>query len=310
MEKIFDFLGWTNGQIGAFRVLTDTLSDLFRMKIPLHRLFYTVMAAVELFNAAAFKTPIRPYGETLNLDGYKIVMEDNFDGDRVDKELWYFRSLGSGNAGCGFNAESQAAVKNGKLILTGEYLNEQEGKYGAGWYSAAIALNQWYTKGYFEISCICNKDKGFWSAFWLQSSHSYDEQSAGGIGGAEIDILEATSANAVMPKLRNSLTQTVYCNGTDDDPETIEKFQFSAAGRDIFNQFNTYGVLWTDSEYIFYVNGRETMRTSFGKGVSQAPENLIVSLEIPSELPQGIADNHDYQTQMIVDYVRVYQLAE
>ena len=51
----------------------------------------------------------------------------------------------------------------------------------------------------------------------------------------------------------------------------------------------------------------ETVRTSFGLGVSQVLENLIVSLEIPENLPKKITDNPDYKTQMIVDYVRVYQ---
>ena len=84
-------------------------------------------------------------------------------------------------------------------------------------------------------------------------------------------------------------------------------FDYSV-GNDIYNTYNTYGVLWTDDEYVFFVNGVETARTSFGLGVSEVPENLIVSLEIPQELPAHIANDPAYRTEMIVDYVRVYQI--
>ena len=306
--KLFRLLGWTNGQIQRFGHFTDMLRAVLHGKLPAKRTVAGLLAAAELFGAAVFKTPVRPYGDALDLTGYSLTFEDTFDGDTLDTDAWYYRSLGGGNAGCGFNAESQVRLEDGNMILTGEYLDDARGAYGAGWYSAAVALKEWYCKGYFEIRCICSRDDGFWSAFWLQSSHSYDSESRGGVGGAEIDILEATDFDAFLPSRHNSLTQTVYCNGADEDDEKIDKCQFDVVGSDIYNQYNTYGVLWTDDEYIFYVNGKESARTSFGLGVSEVPENLIVSLEIPQELPRKIAENTAHKTEMIVDYVRVYQI--
>ena len=49
------------------------------------------------------------------------------------------------------------------------------------------------------------------------------------------------------------------------DSRNLGKFK----GKNIHEEYNTYGLEWTDSEYIFYVNGVETRRTSFSKGVSQ-----------------------------------------
>lgn len=308
LENLFRLFGWTNAQKQRFLDFTGMLRKVFSGKLPAKRVFAGLLAAIELFGAAVFKTPVRPYGDPLDLTGYSLVLNEEFNGDALNQDVWYFRSLGGGNAGCGFNAESQARLEDGKLILTAEHLDDRHGAYGAGWYSAAVALKEWYCKGYFEIRCICSRNDGFWSAFWLQSSHSYDEQSRGGVGGAEIDILEATDFNAFLPSRHNSLTQTVYCNGFDEDDEKIDKCQFDVTGNDIYNQYNTYGVLWTDDEYIFYVNGVESARTSFGLGVSEVPENLIVSLEIPQELPKKIAANPAHKTEMIVDYVRVYQI--
>ena len=307
LAKIFELFGWTNGQILRYSHFTDHLHSLFTFQIPFRRIFSALLAAVELFCAAAFKSPVHPYGEELNLDGYELVICDEFDGDELNTDIWYHR--GEGKRRLGYNADSQVSLRDGNLIITGEYLDEAEGKFGEGWYTGAIALNEWLNKGYFEIRCICNKGEGFWSAFWVQSEHSYDALSNGGIGGAEIDIFEAGRYDELLKNRKNSVTQTVYCNGSDADPDNIDKCQFSAIGNDIFNEYNTYGLKWTDDEYIFYINGVETGRTSFGLGVSQVLENLIVSLELPDELPEKIDSDKDFKTEFIVDYVKVYQQA-
>lgn len=49
-----------------------------------------------------------------------------------------------------------------------------------------------------------------------------------------------------------------------------------------YEEFNTYGLEWNEDEYIFYINGVETFRTSFG-GVSQNPEYVILSVEMRGE---------------------------
>lgn len=305
LEKMFDLFGWTNGQILRFSHFTEYLQRLVSFQIPIKRIFSALIAVIELFGAAAFKTPVHPYGEEIDLDGYELVVFDDFDGDELDTDIWYNRGVGPRRFG--YNAASQVSLRDGNLVITGEYRDEAHGEYGAGWYAGAVALNEWFCKGYFEIRCICNKDEGFWSAFWIQSSHSYDQYSNGGIGGAEIDIFEAAEYDALLSSKRNSVTQTVYCNGSDADPDNIDKCQFSAIGNDIYNEYNTYGLKWTDDEYIFYINGVETGRTSFGLGVSEVLENVIVSLELPENLPQKITSDPNYKTEFIVDYVKVYQ---
>ena len=134
----------------------------------------------------------------------------------------------------------------------------------------------------------------------------YDHNiSQGGIYDAEIDIFEAMSADAKLPSSRNSVTQTIHCNGRDDDVENIDsrtlgKFK---VGNDIYNEYNTYGLEWTEDEYIFYINGVESARSSFGNGVSTIPEEVIVSLEFPG----SVDFEKYYSTQMVIDYVKIYQ---
>ena len=265
--------------------------------------FAGIMAVVELFGMLLFGFPTTPRGQELNLDGYELVMYDEFDSDTLNTDLWNYRANGSRRAG--FNAPSQVTLKDGKMTITGEYLTD--GEYGEGWYAGMVALKEKYTRGYFEIRCICNKGDGFWSAFWIQANNPYDaEYSQGGIGGCEIDIFEAMSyKDKYFP---SAVTSTVHCAGVDG---ATEGFQSAMLGdfkaNNIYDEFNTYGLEWTEDEYIFYINGVETTRTSFGNGVSQVPEEVIVSLEIPGADKLENFDKETYKTEFIVDYVKIYQ---
>ena len=75
-----------------------------------------------------------------------------------------------------------------------------------------------------------------------------------------------------------------------------------------YEEFNTYALEWNESEYIFYINGKETFRTSYG-GVSQNEEYLILSVEMKGEngIPSQRENAPAEDTQFIVDYVKVYQ---
>ena len=302
-DKIMDMLNFAYRQKAAVYTVGDYFKTILANGFSIKKLFASLMVIIEMFGCVIFDTPVTPRGPELNLDGYNLVFCDEFDGDKLDTDAWKYR--GSGVRRGGFNGESQVAVKDGNLYLTGEYLTD--GKYGEGWYTGMISLKQHYLRGYYEIRCKCNKDKGFWSAFWIQSPNNpYDHYiSQGGVNGAEIDIFEAMSADAFLPMNRNSVAQTVHCNGWDEDIENIDSRCLGdfKVGKDIYNEYNTYGLEWTEDEYIFYINGVESARTSFGNGVSTIPEEVIVSLEIPEE----INFEKDYSTQMVVDYVKIYQ---
>ena len=265
--------------------------------------FAGFMAIIELFGMLLFGFPTTPRGQELNLDGYELVVYDEFEGDTLNTDIWQHRGLGARRGG--FNGESQVTVKDGKMTLTGEYLTD--GAYGEGWYAGMVSLKERYTRGYFEIRCICNKDTAFWSAFWIQASNPYNsEYSQGGIGGCEIDIFEAMSYD---DKFCNSaVTSTVHCAGVDGVQEGFQSAILGDfKGNNIYEEFNTYGLEWTEDEYIFYINGVETTRTSFGNGVSQVPEEVIVSLEIPSADKLERFDKETYKTEFVVDYVKIYQ---
>ncbi len=265
------------------------------------KLFAALLMCVQAFNFLIFETPLPATGQALDLTGYELVFCDQFDADALDETVWRHRGVGARRSG--FNSAEQVKVENGNLVITAEY--RPDGEYGAGWYVGAVALREWYCRGYFEIRCKVTDSK-FWSAFWLQAQHPYDHAlSAGGVGGAEIDIFEAMSADAKTELKRNAVCTTIHCNGWDDDPENLDsRILGEFRANDIYNTYNTYGVEWTEDEYIFYINGVETTRSSFASGVSEVPEEVIVSVECPSEIPY---EPGQHSASMVVDYVRIYQ---
>ncbi len=276
---------------------------LFAGGVTWRQITATIMFLIELPLSLMFELPMTPVGAELDLTDYSMVFYDEFEGNALNTDVWYHRA--EGTRGAGFFADSQVDVRGGNLVITGEYL--EDGKFGEGWYAATVGIKEKYTRGYFEIRCICNKGGDFWSAFWIQADHPYDpEISKGGIGGAEIDIFEAMDYDNLLK--RNSVIQTVHCSGMAGD--TSGGLNSATVGRakanDIYNEYNVYGCEWTEDEYIFYVNGVESARTSFADGVSQVPEEVLVSLCVPEEFEET---DTDFKCEFIVDYVKIYQKA-
>ena len=271
-------------------------------------LIATLSVISSLFSFLMTGEPLTPYGDELDLTGYSIVFEDEFDGDELNWNEW--RPRGIGVQEYYFTTADQVSVNDGNLYITAEY---KDGEYGAGWYTGSIALQERYTYGYYEVRAICNNDGAFNSAFWLQSDHSYDpEYSLGGPGGAEIDILENLGYREGFSASKN----TIHCAGIDGpDDEGIDTFHmpFFYTDNNMFTEYNTYGMMWTEDEYIFYLNGVETVRTSFANGVCETPIDVILSLGGPGHAKSGQLPffnklEKDYKSIFTVDYVRIYQL--
>lgn len=259
-------------------------------------LITSVIAAMFSFYSDICKNPVMR-------DDYSLVFEDNFDGDELDLSKWFHRSPGARRSG--FSAPSQVKVKNGNLIIAQEYLTD--GEYGEGWYVGAICAKRRFTRGYFECRCICNKTvkDGFWSAFWLQAQHPYEpEISKGGPGGAEIDILEAFVNERGVPQacFNIHVAGKKFSKKAEKgklDSKSVKKKTMPTC----FTEYHTYALEWTDKCYTLYIDGKWTACSTWGDGVSQVPEEIILSLEPSGNAPE----DKKLTSEFIVDYVRVYQ---
>ena len=293
LEKIF-----SQRELNAIYDIGVFIRELFCFP-GLKRAGALLLAIFEIFPMLLFATPRTPMGPALDLTGYRVVFEDNFEGSTLDLTKWEFR--GTGPRAGGYMHPDQVRVENGKLILTAEHLEEGARGAGspAGWYSGMLRTVDEFTYGYYEMTCICSQGGGFWSAWWLNAQGmSSAEASKGGVGGAEIDIFEAFCYKDKVGK--DAVSLNVHVGGYGDGLRSVNLGNWR--GRNIYTQNNTYGLLWTQDEYIFYINGVEAVRSAFKEGVSEVPEYAILSLALPMEIT-----DRSYTTEFIIDSVRILQ---
>ena len=162
--------------------------------------------------------------------------------------------------------------------------------------------------GYWECRCRLQQKPGWWSAFWIQSptiGASLDPTRT----GVEIDVMESFKPNYVWPHF-------IHWGGYGLDHKHAEvggcydhEIPESADG----DHWHRFGVLWDETGYSFYVDGRLDGRTE-GKGISLRPEFVLITTEVTGyrhenhnpvkEAYEAIGDT------FLVDYVRVFDIVK
>ncbi len=153
-----------------------------------------------------------------------------------------------------------------------------------------------------------------------------DDVMGTGADGVEIDVMESPWKYATGGK--ESVQHVVHGDGyTDTKSDKSDRYKVP----DMYSEFHTYGVLWTEEEYVFFIDGAETWRTRHtvdGQtlGVSEVNEYMILSVEVGGHtaedgtLVEGkeadgskswcgnpAKNDKSKHYDFVIDYVRVYQ---
>jgi hypothetical protein len=147
--------------------------------------------------------------------------------------------------------------------------------------------------------------RGQHAAFWLQPRGLLDTGPTP--WGAEIDVIEWYGADRDRGRMATAVHR--HTNGGSDlqtvggpiaDPERF----LDGRGDRWWRGYHVFSVEWTPEEYVFRIDGRETLRTT--RNVSHHPEFLILSM-LSSDYELGAlgADAHLPQ-QTDVDWVAVW----
>jgi beta-glucanase (GH16 family) len=227
----------------------------------------------------------------VNLDDYALTLEDNFDGVGPLNSRWNYRAENTvrGYATILRSNVSYAVSGAGILRLAAKRNGDT---FTASQISTQNSFLQKY--GYFECRVLVNRTMGPHCSFWLQSP-TYGNTNDPGVSGTEIDIFEHHMANGP-----NIARHNLHWNGYGVDhqsigaKETISGLQYG---------FHTFGLEWTPSAYIFYVDGVEKWRTS--TAISHTSEYLIFSQEITGFGGDRFAGT--YPDFMDIDWVKVYK---
>lgn len=257
-------------------------------------------------------TPPPQNPKKIDLSEFRLVFEDNFDGEALDETKWHEHRLfnrATGTRKGAFWSPSQVKIIDSQLHIRTEY--KKDGEYGEGYYTEAIDTSKLFEQkfGYFECRCKLPAAEGLWAAFWLHSLNVKLGNSAE--VATEIDVFESPLYK--RRRIRNSVVSNLHYNGYGIRGKSKRLGAFSV--NDPYNTFNTYGVEWNEKEYIFYINGVETCRYSSG-GISQNEQFMILSVEVdgvkgkPCFGWSGNIKNNPEGTlpvDFVVDYVRAYK---
>ncbi|HNS21485.1 MAG TPA: alpha-L-fucosidase [Sedimentisphaerales bacterium] len=220
---------------------------------------------------------------------WQLVWNDEFEGSVVDSSKWEI--LGDFQRRDGFWVKNDVYVDGrGHLILR----TKKDGdRYTCG---AARTRGRFeHRYGYWVCRCKFPSQEGHWPAFWLHAD-TVGRIGDAGRDGTEIDIME-------KPWREDRITQNLHWDGYGKEHQHVgTTFDFPG----LSEGFHTFGLHWTPDEYVFYVDGKETWRTS-GGGVSQAPGYAKLTEEIGAW--GGDIKKANLPDHFIVDYVRVYDLA-
>ncbi|MDD2630508.1 MAG: glycoside hydrolase family 16 protein [Limnochordia bacterium] len=220
--------------------------------------------------------------------GWRLTFEDDFEGDRIDLTKWSY--LPNWKRHDGYWSPEEAFLDGeGHLIIQ---VNEREGTY----YSGAVATRDRFEQayGYYEIRCQLPKEEGFWTAFWLMTD-GVQQLGNEGRDGTEIDIFESPFSK------EDRIQHALHWDGYGPEHRSAG---YAPYIKGIYEGFHTFALEWNVDEYIFYVDGKETWRTSAG-GVSQVPSYLKITAEVGPW--GGDIRRATLPAQLVVDYVRVYE---
>jgi beta-glucanase (GH16 family) len=221
---------------------------------------------------------------------WKLVWSDEFDGYKVDETKWVISPDAPRKDGWWM---SKTVVLDGKGNLALRTIKEGD-KYAGG--CARTRGKFEHAFGYYVCRAKFHKQPGHWPAFWI-TGPGVSKVGDGGRDGAEIDIME-------KPWLDGRLNHALHWDGYGKDHKSAT---FKADVPGVMDGYHTFSLWWTPTEYIFYVDGKETWRTS-ADGVCQVPEYMLLSDEIGKW--GGDIKTAQLPDECLIDYVRVYDLVE
>ncbi len=231
------------------------------------------------------RLPPPPEGKT-----WVMVWHDEFDGTAVDMAKWTPSPEGGRRSGW-WSPKAVSLDGQGHLVVK---TYKDGDRYVDGCVTSQGKFEHAY--GYYVARVMFQREQGHWAGLWMLSPGVF-KVGDGGRDGTEIDIVASAGRD-------DRVNHSLRWDGYGEAHKTAAK-QVHVPG--VIDGYHTFGLLWTPEEYVFFVDGRETWRTSAG-GVSQVPQYLLISDEVLDS--GGGIGQASLPDQFLVDYVRVYDLAE
>ena len=272
--------------------------------------------------------------------GWKLVWNDEFDGDRVDPTKWDF-DIGNGfydyksntwipgwgNEELQYYTDEPANVSVRGSLLTIRAIKES--LHGCGYTSARLKTRKRdgtplfsLLYGHIEFRARVPWGKGLWPALWMLP---VDDKYGGWAASGEIDLMEI-----VGEKPHEVLNSIHY--GSTYPKRSLHTHVHSLPGGSMVSDWHVYAAEWEPGEIRFYVDDVHTSTENFWWSCSKSrdgvgleatrmsdlnswpapfdqPFFLIMNVAVGGNFPGLPNAATQFPAELVVDYVRVYDKA-
>ena len=248
--------------------------------------------------------------------GYQLVWSDEFSSDGLpDSRKWVYdvasNRKGWANAELQYYAAARtenSRIEKGNLILEArrEETRAFDDSGGQRYTSARLITRgtQSWTYGFFEIRAKLPCERGSWPAIWMLNA----TPGAAWPDKGEIDIMEHVGFD---PGVVHGSVHTKAYNHVIDTHRTA-----TVTIPDACKAFHRYQLTWTADSILIGYDDRNYFRfdkeSQGGHDVwpFDAPQFLLLNIAVGGTWggQQGVDDNA-FPMRMVIDYVRVHQLA-
>jgi beta-glucanase (GH16 family) len=238
-------------------------------------------------------------------NGYKLVFEDHFEGDKLNPDIWTvvnMRQDGHGGRGAWRKAEN-IKIDNSVMTITARI--EDNNDYTSGMINTSKSFC--YKYGYAEIRAkLPIGGEGIWPGFWTKSDY------VNAPVNSEIDIFEMFCDD-------RSIDSTLHAWWRDRNYDKIHHISYGAGpsskktlenGARFSDDYHTIGFYWTRDFAEFAVDGIPYTHVNINNPMYASfhtPIYFIISMAFGLPYLPAPQEDRELPIEYKIDYIRLYQ---
>lgn len=281
-----------------YRKITIFVDKYTKMEY-MKNMFFASLAAIMVAAFTSCKTD-----DNSQVDGWKLVWEENFESETIDEAVWGYTQRGSADW-----AKTQSddvrcyAFRNGNLVLRGivnDDLDADPSAYLCGGLCTK-GKKEFKPGSRIEVRAKLQAARGAWPAIWLLP---YNNEAKWPNCG-EIDIMERLNHDGfVYQTVHSHYTHTLK---KDKEPANTDTINIAV------DDFNVYGVDIFRDSIVFHVNG---IKNHVYPRIAELPDSLeqfpyfqsyylLVDMQLEGKWV-GKVDPAELPVEMEIDWVKYY----
>lgn len=241
--------------------------------------------------------------------GMTLAWSDEFEGTSLKSQLWNhdIGGWGWGNNESQYYRPDNTSIQEGHLVITAK----EEAFGGKSYTSSRIKTegSRTFTYGRVDIRAALPRGQGIWPALWALGENFAD---VGWPYSGEIDIMEMIGGQGREAEVHGTVHWNRGGLGAPYSHTYIGGKTRKAVG-DFADGFNVFSLVRTEDQIEWYVNDELYYSFAINDSADLAPFRkpffLIFNIAVGGNWPGYPDASTQFPQQLVVDYVRVFQVA-